>query len=68
MDQRIAIGVAQTGTFVPASRTDARTHIEGVVSDALVQSTALVKSSREDLARQIRASLKATTQEAAATS
>ena len=65
MDERIAIGVAQTGTFVPATRADARTHIERVVTNDLEESTALVKSSREDLARQIRASLKASTQEVA---
>ena len=58
MDERIAIGVAQTGTFVPASRTDARVYIERVTGDSLGEATALVKESREDLARQIRASLK----------
>lgn len=57
MDERIAIGVAQTGTFVPASRTDAREYIEAAVASDLSSSTLLVKNSREDLARQIRASL-----------
>ena len=57
MDERIAIGVAQTGTFVPATRTDARVYIEKVASDSLTDATTLVKASREDLARQIKASL-----------
>ena len=68
MDERIAIGVAETGTFVPATRTIAREYIERVASGSLVEATALVKNSREDLARKISAKLVAvpTTTEAQA--
>ena len=57
MDERIAIGVAMTGTFAPASRKDASAYIESAVTADLAGATALVKDSRIELARQIKATL-----------
>ena len=59
MDERIAIGVAVTGTFAPATRIQAKEYIENSVKTDLFASTQLVKTSRLELARNIKAQLTA---------
>ena len=57
MDERIAIGVAVTGTFAPATRVQAREYLESAVKADLSTSTKFVTDSRIELARNIKASL-----------
>ena len=57
MDERIAIGVALTGTFEPASRKQAIEYIQTATKAELAEATALVKTSRLELARNIKRQL-----------
>ncbi len=61
MDERVAIGVAMTGTFAPASRKQAVEYIQSAVTADLSGATQLVKESRLELARNIKQQLAAST-------
>ena len=56
-DQRVALGLMETGQLVPIMRKDARTFIEDTVYGIVETATPIVKEQQEKIAEEVRRTL-----------
>lgn len=57
-DQRIAVGLLETGTMVPCSREEARSYVREVAMASINVATSIVIQQRKETQEMIRKSLK----------
>ncbi len=53
-DERVAVGLLETGKFVPASREQTRNYVSNVVMSSVGVATNIVVSQRKRIAEEIR--------------
>ena len=56
-DQRIAVGLLETGKMVPASREEVRSYVAEVAMRSINQATAIVVKQREETRKLIKKSM-----------